>query len=286
MDAAAPEAPTQPIMVLGQMLGRIAAMQRDQAETNQQFLGALQAQAERQARALEQLAARAAAAPPVTPPSPLAGVVLHKMSAAYDVQSFLDTFEATAEACSWPAAEWGVRLLPLVTGEAQTPALGLPPALHVRSAAEGRRSQVAATRESRGGRRKSWRRWSWSSLSGRCLPKRQLGSDITAPRPWGPPSPWQRTTWQFIPAARETVATRWRRPGRRRHLGEGCLRSCCRGPHWLRGRAPSSSLPRHRPLHPPALFPIHRGPRAPILMRQGWSVGGVGSPVTSGGNVR
>ncbi|KAM6938626.1 uncharacterized protein PEZ65_004871 [Lycodopsis pacificus] len=114
MDGAAPEAPTQPIMVLGQMLGGIAAMQRDQAEANRQFLGAFQAQADRQAHALEQLAARAAAGLP--------------MSAAADVQSFLDTFEVTAEACGWPAAEWGVRLLPLLTGEAQTAALGLPPA--------------------------------------------------------------------------------------------------------------------------------------------------------------
>ncbi|XP_069027698.1 uncharacterized protein [Embiotoca jacksoni] len=32
-----------------------------------------------------------------------------------------------AEACAWPAAEWAVRLLPLLTGEAQTAALGLPP---------------------------------------------------------------------------------------------------------------------------------------------------------------
>ncbi|KAM6944694.1 regulator of G-protein signaling 3-like [Lycodopsis pacificus] len=124
MDGATPEAQ----MVLGQMLGGIAAMQRDQAEANRQFLGALRAQAEWQAHALEELAARAAAGPPVTAPPPLAGVVLHKMSAADDVQSFLDTFEVTAEACGWPAAEWGVRLLPLLTGEAQTAALGLPPA--------------------------------------------------------------------------------------------------------------------------------------------------------------
>ncbi|KAK9535758.1 hypothetical protein VZT92_008119 [Zoarces viviparus] len=89
----------QPIIALGQMLGGIAAMQREQAEMNRLFLGELQAQAERQAYALEQLAARIAAGPPVPAPSTLAGVVLHKMTAADDVQSFLDTFEATAEAC-------------------------------------------------------------------------------------------------------------------------------------------------------------------------------------------
>uniref|UniRef100_A0AAQ4REK5 Gypsy retrotransposon integrase-like protein 1 n=1 Tax=Gasterosteus aculeatus aculeatus TaxID=481459 RepID=A0AAQ4REK5_GASAC len=36
-------------------------------------------------------------------------------------------FEAMAGACGWPADEWAIRLLPLLTGEAQTAALGLPP---------------------------------------------------------------------------------------------------------------------------------------------------------------
>ncbi|KAK9515986.1 hypothetical protein VZT92_026581 [Zoarces viviparus] len=121
------ERPTQLIIALGQMLGVITAMQREQAEMNRQFLGVLQAQAERQAYALEQLMARTAAAPLVPAPSTLAGVVLHKMTAADDVQSFLESFEATAEACGWPVEERAVRLLPLLTGEVQTADLGLPP---------------------------------------------------------------------------------------------------------------------------------------------------------------
>ncbi|XP_069544006.1 uncharacterized protein [Brachyistius frenatus] len=37
-------------------------------------------------------------------------------------------FEAVAEVCGWPVAERAIRLLSLLTGEAQTAALGLPPA--------------------------------------------------------------------------------------------------------------------------------------------------------------
>ncbi|XP_056277635.1 uncharacterized protein LOC130198493 [Pseudoliparis swirei] len=118
--------PTQLLMALGQMLEGMAAMQRDQSEANRQLLGALLAQAERQMKALDRLAARTAATPPN--PSPLAGVEVTKMTTADNVQSFLETFEVTAEACGWPAVEWAVRLLPLLTGEAQTAALSLSPA--------------------------------------------------------------------------------------------------------------------------------------------------------------
>ncbi|XP_061567193.1 uncharacterized protein LOC133421555 [Cololabis saira] len=50
------------------------------------------------------------------------------MTEADDPLAFLDTFEAVAEACDWPAAEWAVRLLPLLSGEAQMAALALPAA--------------------------------------------------------------------------------------------------------------------------------------------------------------
>ncbi|XP_056271048.1 uncharacterized protein LOC130194181 [Pseudoliparis swirei] len=118
--------PEQPWIQLGQMLGRIAAMVQDQAEAGRQTLGKLLAQAEEQTRALERLAAQTAAATPVA--SPVVGVELQKMTAGDDPQSFLETFETVAEACGWPAGEWAIRLLPLLTGEAQTAALGLPPA--------------------------------------------------------------------------------------------------------------------------------------------------------------
>uniref|UniRef100_UPI001A98CFC2 zinc finger protein 165-like n=1 Tax=Gasterosteus aculeatus aculeatus TaxID=481459 RepID=UPI001A98CFC2 len=61
-------------------------------------------------------------------PAALTGLTLHRMTAEDDAQSFLEAFEAMAEACSWPAEEWSVRLLPLLSGEAQTAAMGLPPA--------------------------------------------------------------------------------------------------------------------------------------------------------------
>ncbi|KAL6108587.1 uncharacterized protein ACO6RY_19080 [Pungitius sinensis] len=110
------------------MIGELAAIQRDQAEANRQFLGALQAQVGRQAQALEQLVARSG---PVQPPPGLTAMeslTLHRMTEEDDAQAFLEAFEATAEACAWPAVEWAMRLLPLLTGEAQTAAMGLPPA--------------------------------------------------------------------------------------------------------------------------------------------------------------
>jgi len=60
-----PEELSQPIVALGQMVAGIAAMQRDQAETNPQFLREVKIQEERQDFAIEQLAARTAAAPPL-----------------------------------------------------------------------------------------------------------------------------------------------------------------------------------------------------------------------------
>jgi len=122
-------APSQPLVALGQMLERITAMQREEAVTTRQFLGVLHDQAQMHSAALERLlAGRSSAAPVPAGPSGLAGVVLQRMTAEDDVQSYLETFDATAEACGWPADEWAVRLLPLLAGEAQTAALGLPPA--------------------------------------------------------------------------------------------------------------------------------------------------------------
>ena len=51
---------------------------------------------------------------------------MQKMAAHDDPQTFMEMFEATAAACGWPVAEWAVRLLPLLSGDAQSAALGLP----------------------------------------------------------------------------------------------------------------------------------------------------------------
>ncbi|KAK0148589.1 Neurotrophin receptor-interacting factor [Merluccius polli] len=115
--------PQQPMNTLAQMLAEVAAMSRDQAVLSRQQLAALQGQAERQTQLLEAMVGRAGAAAPA--PS-FTGMTVHKMAAHDDPQSFLDMFEAMAAACGWPVAEWAVRLLPLLSGDAQTTALGLP----------------------------------------------------------------------------------------------------------------------------------------------------------------
>lgn len=53
---------------------------------------------------------------------------MHRMSDGEDPLIFIETFQATALACQWPEEEWAPRLLPLLSGEAQTAALSLPPA--------------------------------------------------------------------------------------------------------------------------------------------------------------
>ncbi len=43
-----------------------------------------------------------------------------------DPEAFVDLFEKTAEACGWARSQWPVRLIPLLTGEAQVAAQQLP----------------------------------------------------------------------------------------------------------------------------------------------------------------
>ncbi|XP_067303592.1 uncharacterized protein [Pseudorasbora parva] len=43
-----------------------------------------------------------------------------------DPEAFIDLFQKAAEACGWPRAQWPVRLIPLLTGEAQAAAQQLP----------------------------------------------------------------------------------------------------------------------------------------------------------------
>ncbi|XP_076743966.1 uncharacterized protein LOC143419988 [Maylandia zebra] len=115
--------PTQPLQFLAQMLAEMATMSRDQAADQRAHLAALQEQTARQTQILERLVGAAA-----TPkPSPLS-VAVPRMGDGDDPQIFLETFRATAEACQWPREEWAPRLLPLLSGEAQTAALSLPPA--------------------------------------------------------------------------------------------------------------------------------------------------------------
>ncbi len=64
-------------------------------------------------------------ASPVTAPS-IAHVPLMKMGPQDDPEAFVDLFEKTAEACGWARTQWSVRLIPLLTGEAQVAAQQLP----------------------------------------------------------------------------------------------------------------------------------------------------------------
>ncbi|XP_052421820.1 zinc finger protein 213-like [Carassius gibelio] len=62
---------------------------------------------------------------PAAVPS-LAHVPLMKMGPQDDPEAFVDLFERTAEACGWERTQWPVRLIPLLTGEAQVAAQQLP----------------------------------------------------------------------------------------------------------------------------------------------------------------
>ncbi len=62
---------------------------------------------------------------PVAAPS-IARVPLMKMGPHDDPEAFVDLFEKTAEASGWAHSQWPVRLIPLLTGEAQVAAQQLP----------------------------------------------------------------------------------------------------------------------------------------------------------------
>ncbi len=62
---------------------------------------------------------------PVAAPS-IAHVPLMRMGPHDDPEAFVDLFEKTAQACGWARTQWPVRLIPLLTGEAQVAAQQLP----------------------------------------------------------------------------------------------------------------------------------------------------------------
>ena len=97
-------------------------MQEHQAAAQAEQLEALRVQAGLQTQALVQLAGGGDSASRQKP-----RIHLPKMTAEDDAQAFLEAFEVAAEACHWPREEWVVRLLPLLSGEAQQAAHSLPP---------------------------------------------------------------------------------------------------------------------------------------------------------------
>ncbi len=62
---------------------------------------------------------------PVAAPT-IAHVPLMRMGPHDDPEAFVDLFEKTAEACGWARTQWPLRLIPLLTGEAQVAAQQLP----------------------------------------------------------------------------------------------------------------------------------------------------------------
>ncbi len=61
-----------------------------------------------------------------TAPAPPTHMPVQKMGPQDDLEAFLDLFEKTADACGWAQTDWPVRLIPLLTGEAQLAAQQLP----------------------------------------------------------------------------------------------------------------------------------------------------------------
>ncbi|XP_051810353.1 zinc finger and SCAN domain-containing protein 29-like [Acanthochromis polyacanthus] len=122
-----PAEPVQPAAALVQLLQGLTAMCAEQAALHRLHCDAFRQRVERQSRVLERLLSRAGGRS-ASPSSSVSRLTLQKMMVADDPQSFLDMFQATAAACGWPQAEWAVRLLPLLTGEAQTAAVSLPAA--------------------------------------------------------------------------------------------------------------------------------------------------------------
>ena len=114
--------PAEAVAAMAKILEGWAAMQEHQTAAQAEQLEALQVQAGLQTQALVQLAGGGDSASWQTP-----RIHLPKMTAEDNAQAFLEAFEVAAEACHWPREEWVVRLLPLLSGEAQQAAHSLPP---------------------------------------------------------------------------------------------------------------------------------------------------------------
>ena len=116
--------PQDPVAVLVKVLEGWAAGQEHQAAEHAEQLELLRVQAGLQTQALLQLAGGGG---PGKSKEKTLNIHLPKMSADDDAQAFMEAFEVAAEACHWPQEEWVVRLLPLLSGEAQQAAHSIPP---------------------------------------------------------------------------------------------------------------------------------------------------------------
>ena len=119
--------PQDPVVALVKVLEGWAVGQERQAAEHAEQMELLRVQAGLQTQALLQLAGGGGPGSSSKKPN----IHLPKMSADNDAQAFLEAFEVAAEACRWPREEWVVRLLPLLSGEAQQAAHSLPPSARV-----------------------------------------------------------------------------------------------------------------------------------------------------------
>ncbi len=155
-----------------------------------------------------------------TAPAPPTHMPVQKMGLQDDPEAFLDLFEKTTEACGWAQTDWPVRLIPLLTGEAQLAAQQLPvqnllvyddlkrailqrvgrsPEQHrqrFRLLELGENGQTAdGFWLGKAASSRSSTVWCWNS-SLRSFPRRpRSGSSATARRRWTWPSNSPRTRW-------------------------------------------------------------------------------------------
>ncbi len=90
-----------------------------------------------------------------TAPAPPTHMPVQKMGPQDDPEAFIDLFEKTAEACGWAQTDWPVRLIPLLTGEAQLAAQQLP-VQNLLVYDDGAPSSIASASV----------RWSWGRTAG------------------------------------------------------------------------------------------------------------------------
>ncbi|XP_029297916.1 uncharacterized protein LOC115014921 [Cottoperca gobio] len=163
-------------------------------------------------------------------PTQLPRVAVQKMTAEDDPEAFLDIFVGTAEACRWLQAEWGIRLLPLLSGKPSGPPIPCPRTPDTTTTSSGGRSWTgwaahqrdfaagsgacplrtladpspspssSSTRLGAGSSRESTPlrtssgRWPWSNSSPDSHSPRRTGSSVTVRPALKPPSDSRRTT--------------------------------------------------------------------------------------------
>ncbi len=162
---------------------------------------------------------------PVAAPS-IAHVPLVKMGPHDDPEAFVDLFEKTAEAWGWARSQWPVRLIPLLTGEAQVAAQQLPVAnlLAYEDLKRAILQRVSRNPEQHHQRFRSVELGDYGrpfvmaqQLRDACRKwllaeprdvegvidhgERPSGSSATARRRWPRPSSWWRTIWRRAPGS-------------------------------------------------------------------------------------